>query len=72
MLKASSFSFLGSACPLQAQSLNSTTHLVRVLKVSKPLVPPLTPFLSFEFLSLFYLFFFSTRLSLIHVLIVLC
>lgn len=33
MLKFSSFSLLGSACSFQVQSLNSTTHLVRVLKV---------------------------------------
>lgn len=35
MLKVSSFCFLGSSCSLQVQSLNSTTHLVRVLKVGR-------------------------------------
>lgn len=32
-----SLGFLGSVCSLQVQPLNSTTHLVRVLKVSPEL-----------------------------------
>lgn len=40
VLKVPCLCLLGSSCSLQVQSLNSTTHLVRVLKVGSPLPVP--------------------------------